>query len=259
MEQAGRRAGAGSGPASSPSPARSARPAPRRRCASCCRGRADTHAPVASYNNHWGVPLTLVPHAGPMSPTGVYEIGMNSPARSCRWRSWCGRRSSIITTIQPGASGRLHASVEGIAEEKAGDLLGAEAGRNGHRQCRHPAIRACCCDTGRNPSPAGQIITFGEHARCRCHGWSPGAEAGHVGGRGDRVFGEPVAYRLGSPGKHIVLNSLGGAARWSKRWAPISRSAALALGDLEAAGGARGAADPARAGRQPIVADRREL
>ena len=45
--------------ASSLSPAASARPAPRRRCARACRGSGETHAAEKSFNNHWGVPLTL--------------------------------------------------------------------------------------------------------------------------------------------------------------------------------------------------------
>ena len=46
-------------PRSSPSPARSARPAPRRRCGSRSSRDGETHASAASYNNHWGVPLSL--------------------------------------------------------------------------------------------------------------------------------------------------------------------------------------------------------
>ena len=45
------------------SPAASARPAPRRRCATCWSRQAPTHASAASYNNHWGVPLEPGPAA----------------------------------------------------------------------------------------------------------------------------------------------------------------------------------------------------
>ena len=42
-----------------------------------------THAPVGSFNNHWGVPLTLARMPADAA-FGVFEIGMNHPARSAR-------------------------------------------------------------------------------------------------------------------------------------------------------------------------------
>ncbi|MGO7755856.1 Mur ligase family protein, partial [Rhizobium ruizarguesonis] len=36
------------------------------------------HASVASFNNHWGVPLTLA-HMPEDTDSGVFEIGMNHP------------------------------------------------------------------------------------------------------------------------------------------------------------------------------------
>ncbi len=45
-----------------------------------------THASVASYNNHWGVPLTLA-RMPRETEFGVFEIGMNHPSRSCRSRA----------------------------------------------------------------------------------------------------------------------------------------------------------------------------
>ena len=44
---------------SSPSPAASARRPPRRRCAMALPPSGKVHASAASFNNHWGVPLTL--------------------------------------------------------------------------------------------------------------------------------------------------------------------------------------------------------
>ena len=52
------RAGAHQGEASSPSPAASARPAPRRRCASRWRTAGSTYATTGNLNNQWGVPLS---------------------------------------------------------------------------------------------------------------------------------------------------------------------------------------------------------
>jgi hypothetical protein len=49
------------------------------------------------------------------------------------------------------------------------------------------------------------------------------AEARRVDCRRPIVFGEPVAYRLGSPGRHIVLNSLAVLAAVAGARRPISR------------------------------------
>ena len=40
-----------------------------------------THASVASYNNHWGVPLTLARMPAD-TQYGVIEIGMNRPGEN---------------------------------------------------------------------------------------------------------------------------------------------------------------------------------
>ncbi len=42
------------------------------------------HAAVASFNNHWGVPLTLARMPDDVD-FGVFEIGMNHATRSGRW------------------------------------------------------------------------------------------------------------------------------------------------------------------------------
>ena len=44
--------------------------------ARCLRASGATHASAASYNNHWGVPLTLARMPADAA-FGVFEIGMN--------------------------------------------------------------------------------------------------------------------------------------------------------------------------------------
>ena len=117
---------------SPPSPAASARPAPRRCCGCCWRRSGRRHAAIASYNNHWGVPLTLARMpAG--SAFAVIEIGMNNPgeivplarlaAPACRrrhhdrrgayrpyaagWRRWPRRRAASPRGLVPGGTAVL--------------------------------------------------------------------------------------------------------------------------------------------------------
>ena len=55
------------------------------------RSDGETHASAASYNNHWGVPLTLARCPRPRT-TRVFEIGMNHARRNhAADASWCGR------------------------------------------------------------------------------------------------------------------------------------------------------------------------
>ena len=62
--------------------------------------QGETMAPVGSYNNHWGVPLTLV--RTPLSTRyGVYEIGMSNPGEIAPLAKMARPDVAIITTVQP--------------------------------------------------------------------------------------------------------------------------------------------------------------
>jgi UDP-N-acetylmuramoyl-tripeptide--D-alanyl-D-alanine ligase len=75
-----------------------------------------THASVASYNNHWGVPLTLarMPAA---TEYGVFEIGMNHPFEILPLTSMVRPEVAIITTVEPVHLEHFR-SLDGIADAK---------------------------------------------------------------------------------------------------------------------------------------------
>ena len=50
----------------------------------------ETHASVASYNNHWGVPLSLA-RCPETARFAVFEIGMNHAGEIEPLTAWCGR------------------------------------------------------------------------------------------------------------------------------------------------------------------------
>ncbi|EHH68647.1 UDP-N-acetylmuramoyl-tripeptide--D-alanyl-D-alanine ligase [Gluconobacter morbifer] len=83
-----------------------------------------THAAVASYNNHWGVPLTLarLPQDAAFC---ISEIGMNHSGEIAPLAAQVRPDVAIITTIGTAHLGHM-GSVEAIAEEKA-TLLNALA------------------------------------------------------------------------------------------------------------------------------------
>lgn len=85
-----------------------------------------THAAVASYNNHWGVPLTLarMPRDTEFS---VIEIGMNHPGEIAPLARQARPHVAMVTTV---AAVHLEAfdDVAGIAREKSAVMEGLEPG-----------------------------------------------------------------------------------------------------------------------------------
>ena len=80
-------------------------------------GQGRVHVAEKSYNNHWGVPLTLarLPQGAEFA---VLEIGMNHPGEIAPLAAMVRPDVALITSIAPA---HLHAfdNIEGIAREKA--------------------------------------------------------------------------------------------------------------------------------------------
>ncbi|MGR3758700.1 UDP-N-acetylmuramoyl-tripeptide--D-alanyl-D-alanine ligase [Roseobacteraceae bacterium NS-SX3] len=85
-----------------------------------------THAAVASYNNHWGVPLTLA-RMPRDTEYAVIEIGMNHPGEIAPLARQARPHVAMVTTV---AAVHLEAfdDVAGIAREKAAVMEGLEPG-----------------------------------------------------------------------------------------------------------------------------------
>ena len=99
------------------------------------------HAAPDSYNNHWGVPLTLarIPEDARIC---VVEIGMNTAGEIAPLARMARPHVAVVTTIAPAHIGRL-GSIEAIAREKAAIFTGLEPrrhrGRAGRRAVPGPA------------------------------------------------------------------------------------------------------------------------
>ncbi len=96
--------------------------------------QAPTHAAVASYNNQWGLPLTLA-RMPPDATFCVAEIGMNHAGEIEPLARLARPHLALITTIEKAHIGHL-GSIEAIADEKA-----APATRPGARWHRRAAGR----------------------------------------------------------------------------------------------------------------------
>jgi len=166
--------------------------------------QAETHASVASYNNHFGVPLTLA-RMPQCVQFGVFEIGMNHAGEIEPLSDMVKPHVALITTVE-AVHLEFFASVEAIADAKAEIFSGLLEGGtavinrdNPHFDRLHAAAHA---------SPAGRIVSFGAHEKAdiRLTDITLFPDSSEVT---VEVFGRPLFYKLGSPGRHIALNSLG--------------------------------------------------
>ncbi|MDO9711248.1 UDP-N-acetylmuramoyl-tripeptide--D-alanyl-D-alanine ligase [Paracraurococcus lichenis] len=85
-----------------------------------------THAAVASYNNHWGVPLTLA-RMPAESAFAVIEIGMNNPGEIAPLARLAAPQAVAVTAIGEAHIGHL-GSLAAVAEEKGSIAAGLQPG-----------------------------------------------------------------------------------------------------------------------------------
>jgi UDP-N-acetylmuramoyl-tripeptide--D-alanyl-D-alanine ligase len=190
-----------------------------------------THASVASYNNHWGVPLSLA-RCPQTARYAVLEIGMNHAGEIESLTRLARPHVAIITTVEP-VHLEFFASIEAIADAKAEIFLGLEAGgaavinRDNPQYAR---LRQHAENAG-----VGRIVSFGEHIEADAHliksSLHPDCSTVQA-----RILGADLAYKLGAPGRHVVLNSLAVLAAASLVGADLAL-AALALAQLQPATG----------------------
>jgi UDP-N-acetylmuramoyl-tripeptide--D-alanyl-D-alanine ligase len=191
----------------------------------------ETHASVASYNNHWGVPLSLA-RCPESAHYAVFEIGMNHAGEIEPLTRLVRPQVAIVTAIEP-VHLEFFGSLEAIADAKAEIFLGLERGGAAVINRDNPQfmrLERSARDVG-----VERIVSFGEHARAdaRLIKCSLQAETSTVQAQ---ILGTEVTYKLGAPGRHLVLNSLSVLAAAALVGADLAL-AALALADLQPASG----------------------
>ena len=195
----------------------------------------ETHASAASYNNHWGVPLSLA-RCPASARYAVLEMGMNHAGEIEPLSRLARPHVAIITTVAP-VHLEFFGSLAKIADAKAEIFLGLEAGgaaviNRDNSQFAHLKRRA-------KQAGVARIVSFGEHEqadarliKCALH---PGCSAVQAD-----ILGTELTYKIGAPGRHLVHNSLAVLAAAVLVGADLAL-AALALADFKPASG-RGAA-----------------
>ena len=181
-----------------------------------------THASVASYNNHWGVPLTLA-RMPQDSEYAVIEIGMNHPGEIAPLTRMAHPHVALITTV---ATAHLEAfdNVEAIAMEKASVFEGLDPGGVAilNADVDQAAIlmaKAIDCKA--------RDVSFGEH------GFEYVLKAALVQGDTTVVQAvandQPLLFKIATPGRHFAMNGLGALAAAEAMGADLAQ-AALSLG-----------------------------
>ena len=189
--------------------------------------QGETMAPVGSYNNHWGVPLTLV-RTPRETRYGVYEIGMSNPGEIAPLAIMARPDIAIITTVQ-AVHLAAFPSIDAIADEKAAIYDGLP--HHGVAICNADIPQLARIRAHAMASKAGRFVTFGEAegADVRLLSCVLQADLSVVDAS---ILGTRVAYKIGSPGKHIVMNTLAVLAAVKLIGADLAL-AALAMGDLK--------------------------
>jgi UDP-N-acetylmuramoyl-tripeptide--D-alanyl-D-alanine ligase len=161
------------------------------------------HASPASYNNHWGVPLTLA-RMPRDARFGVIEIGMNHAGEIMPLVGITRPHIAIITNVAP-VHLEYFDSIEAIADAKAEIFSGLVPG--GVAIINHDIDQYERLAAVVRLSEAGYVATFGESERADARLVEMKLAADHsiVAAR---VSGRDLTYRLGAPGRHLAINSL---------------------------------------------------
>ncbi len=193
-----------------------------------------THGSAASFNNHWGVPLTLARFPRDAA-FGVFEIGMNHAGEITALVDMVQPHVAIITTIAASHLGHF-ASLDEIAEAKAEIFSGVVQGGAAIINRDTPYFDLLA----RRAKEQGieTIVSFGVHQKsdvrltqvalhptCSCISAD--------------VMGEAVTFKLGTPGQHMAVNSLCVLAAVKLVGADLAR-ASLALADAKPSKGRGG-------------------
>lgn len=161
------------------------------------------HASAASYNNHWGVPLTLA-RMPKDTKFAVSEIGMNHAGEITPLVAMVRPHIAMITTVAPVHLEHFP-SVEAIADAKAEIFSGLEPGGVAIINRDSPYFERL--EAAARHSAAGHISTFGAHeaADARLLEFEPAASHSTVRAR---IAGRDITFRLGAPGLHLAENAL---------------------------------------------------
>jgi UDP-N-acetylmuramoyl-tripeptide--D-alanyl-D-alanine ligase len=204
------------------------------------------HASAASFNNHWGVPLTLA-RMPEDCDYAVFEIGMNHPDEIRPLVKMVRPHVAIVTAIAAAHLGFFR-NLDEIAHAKAEIFEGLEPG--GAALLNRDDPRSKLLEKLARAAGVEHIYGFGQTARSTFRLVKCVLYADHSTITA-KIGGQEIVARVGAPGRHIVQNVLAVLGAAHLMGADVSR-AALALGDLSAEAG-RGKRHALRVGRGTVT------
>jgi UDP-N-acetylmuramoyl-tripeptide--D-alanyl-D-alanine ligase len=205
----------------------------------------ETHASLKSFNNHWGVPLTLARLAS-SADFGVFEIGMNHAGEITPLVGMVRPHIAIVTTIAP-AHLEAFGSLEAIADAKAEIFTGLEPGGIALINGDHGQV-----DRLRRAAEAAgaRVVTFGyepsndwQISNYKAMGESARADVSHDG--------QTHVVTIAAAGRHMIANATAALATGLLSGIDV----AVALKGLEAFGAQSGRGERQRLGpaRKPLL------
>lgn len=158
------------------------------------------HAAEASYNNHWGVPLTLA-RMPRDTEFAVIEIGMNHPGEIAPLSRMARPHVALVTIVAP-AHLEAFESIDGIAHEKASIFDGLEPGGVAIWNGDLPTSGIL---QARAEEMAGISVSFGETEGCDMRVTSVRAQDACSVAQAAFSGGE-MLYKIDAPGRHFAIN-----------------------------------------------------
>jgi UDP-N-acetylmuramoyl-tripeptide--D-alanyl-D-alanine ligase len=160
-------------------------------------------ASAASYNNHWGVPLSLARMAREAG-FGVFEIGMNHAGEIHALNAFVRPHVALITTIAP-AHLEYFGTVEAIADAKGEIFEGVEPGGAAILPADNPQMDRL--KTHALAAGVKRILTFGTRSNADARFLSAEPH-----GEGQKIFaelgGSRIVFSIGASGAHIAMNAI---------------------------------------------------
>jgi UDP-N-acetylmuramoyl-tripeptide--D-alanyl-D-alanine ligase len=191
----------------------------------------ETHASAASYNNHWGVPLSLA-RCPARARFAIFEMGMSHAGEIEPLTRIVRPHVAIVTTVEP-VHLEFFPSIEAIADAKAEIFLGLEP--DGAAVINRDNPHFARLERAAKSAGVKRVVSFGEHARADAQLVKCALQAENSTVQA-RILGTDVTYKIGAPGRHLVFNSLAVLAACVLAGADLAR-AALALAQLSPATG----------------------
>jgi UDP-N-acetylmuramoyl-tripeptide--D-alanyl-D-alanine ligase len=193
--------------------------------------QGETHASVASFNNHWGVPLSLA-RCPASARFAIAEIGMNHAGEIEPLVKMVRPHVAIITTVEP-VHLEFFSGIEAIADAKAEIFAGLESGGAAVLNRDNPQFGRLAANA--KARGVSRIVTFGTDASCDARLLDLSLQASSSAVRAN-ILGHDVTYKLAMPGRHMAMNSLAVLAAASLAGADLAL-AALSLSQIVPAAG----------------------